>query len=755
MKISSVVAFVLSLALFLSVELHAQTTQSSQSFADLSDTTDAAADNASENTPGRLASVLTRLRCLTGYTIMRNTGSITLNVNMTTYKLYNPETSSYDTVNMRSYNGCPAGPTISIKPGTKLNVTLKNNLPLNPAETCSGITDPETPKCYNTTNLHTHGLHISPSGNSDNVLLDVDPQTSFNYEYDVDANHPAGTFWYHSHRHGSTAIDVASGMAGVLIIRGSRTAADKKARGGLADIDTILHRKLLKIPFREHVFLFQQIEYGCFQDAAAPSPITDPTTGEWACPKGITGEIRNYTTQLSFVPDLRPGHASQLNSTWVISGRYTQINGVVQPVFPSTAGFVPAGEIRRWRMVHGGNRDTINVKIVRANLSALGVSDSSALSASQINAAATAASSRLAASVNKPEQTTTLDTLCSGETVKQLEIAVDGLTRTSMVEKDVNTMNPGYRSDVLVAFPKPGLYCLLDEAASSAATINFRPNSSKVKDRRLLSIARVGPGANIPDYVTDGNGHSKYWQYIRNQLVDANSDLPQPARGDLQSLNTQTFAPIKQVAGPAKLPAVTTEFAVAVGPVVHFFVNGDYYHHDRIDHTATLGTTEEWDVDSTFIASHVFHIHTNPFQIVDILNAQRVSIFDSQGNCTADESATDQEYCSLHNVVRDTLFIKPGYQAILRTKYEDFTGEFVMHCHILDHEDRGMMQNVEIVSPTTAFLRQMATPVKLASSKAEQWFAQIVGAKSANAEEVFASSLCTAKGASAQAFTTR
>ncbi|SAL56920.1 multicopper oxidase, type 3 [Caballeronia terrestris] len=106
-------------------------------------------------------------------------------------------------------------------------------------------------------------------------------------------------------------------------------------------------------------------------------------------------------------------------------------------------------------------------------------------------------------------------------------------------------------------------------------------------------------------------------------------------------------------------------------------------------------------------------------------------------------------------MIRDTLFVKTSYQVILRTECEDFTGEFVMHCHILEHEDRGMMQNVEIVSPTTAFLRQMATPVKLASSKAEQWFAQLVGAKSANAQEVFASSLCTAKGASVQAFTTR
>ena len=48
---------------------------------------------------------------------------------------------------------------------------------------------------------------------------------------------------------------------------------------------------------------------------------------------------------------------------------------------------------------------------------------------------------------------------------------------------------------------------------------------------------------------------------------------------------------------------------------------------------------------------------------------------------------------------RDTLFVRPNYMVIARNRYDDYIGEFVMHCHILDHEDQGMMQNVTIDFP--------------------------------------------------------
>ena len=648
--------------------------------------------------------------------------TLTLDVGFATYRLYNPSTDAYDTLSMRAYNGCPVGPTINVTPGGTLNVHVANQLPPETVATCPPNAAHDTPHCFNTVNLHTHGMHVSPSGHSDNVFVSLPPGTSFDYSYQIPRDHPAGTFWYHSHAHGSTAIDVSSGMEGVLIVRGNRTAAQRAANHGIADIDTILHSGRSRTPIREHVFMFQQVEYGCFDNPSlTAAPLADPTTFEWICPRGSVGELRNYTHQLTFVADPRQGYAGQFNTTWAISGRYTQINGKVQPVFPAAHDRVPAGEIRRLRLVHGGNRDTINVKIVRATLPGSGSGNNGGDDAS-LDGATTQAQALLAGAHGKAARTTTLDTLCSGEVVKQVEIAVDGLTRNAMVEKDVTTLNPGYRSDVLVAFPHPGLYCILDEAAEASATINYRPNSGNVKDRRLLAFARVGPGTDIPDYAPDGLGHSKYWQYVRNQLVEANSDLPADVLADLRNLDTHVFAPHKPIEGPVHEKQPTVFDVSTANGAPQFTIDNKIYDPSRIDYAPTLGSTDEWQLKAGPAGGHVFHIHVNPFEVVDIRNASGASIFDANGGCTAAEIATgDPEYCTMRGVFLDTLYIKPGYTVVMRTRYEDFTGEFVMHCHILDHEDSGMMQNVEVVSPATAFISRLTSPMVAASERVQSW----------------------------------
>ncbi|MDO5864999.1 MULTISPECIES: multicopper oxidase family protein [Paenarthrobacter] len=99
-----------------------------------------------------------------------------------------------------SYNGSLPGPTLFLRPGDRLNVALENRL-----------TGP--------TNLHVHGLHVSPEGNGDNPLVAVDPGTSFDYEYRLPAHHPPGVYWYHPHRHGSVADQIFGGLYGAIIVR--------------------------------------------------------------------------------------------------------------------------------------------------------------------------------------------------------------------------------------------------------------------------------------------------------------------------------------------------------------------------------------------------------------------------------------------------------------------------------------------------------------------------------------------------------
>ena len=67
-------------------------------------------------------------------------------------------------------------------------------------------------------NLHTHGLHVSPNGNADNVLLSIPAGMGNTYTYDVPKTMPNGLYWYHSHRHTMTAMQTYYGLAGLLEI---------------------------------------------------------------------------------------------------------------------------------------------------------------------------------------------------------------------------------------------------------------------------------------------------------------------------------------------------------------------------------------------------------------------------------------------------------------------------------------------------------------------------------------------------------
>jgi suppressor of ftsI len=105
------------------------------------------------------------------------------------------------TVVTGNFNGMFPGPTWQAAPGDTIKVRLENNL-------------------EDFTNLHTHGFHVSPLDNGDNVFVSIEPGTTFDYEYQIPDNHPSGMFWYHPHPHGITEEQNTSGMVGSIIITG-------------------------------------------------------------------------------------------------------------------------------------------------------------------------------------------------------------------------------------------------------------------------------------------------------------------------------------------------------------------------------------------------------------------------------------------------------------------------------------------------------------------------------------------------------
>lgn len=659
-----------------------------------------------------------RQNCEPKGTLVRDGNIVRASLNLVRadFTINNPDPDSAhggeDPVTLRSYGGCKSGPVIELLPGNTLRMELINDLdkddPSCLANPPKGLSLPPGVGCFNTTNLHTHGLHVSPAGNSDNVLLSIDPKTKFPYEINLPADHPAGTFWYHAHRHGSTAVQVASGGSGVLLVRGNRPygAPTPQNPRPIADIDTILH-DTRGVPMVERLFLFQQIPYACFDnDPTLPggpwqqiytsaglytvnsssSEPNGPANAPWTCPKSDPGKpvsrgvIENFALQLGSP------------TIWDTNGRFTSINGIVQPTLT-----VPAGEIQRWRFIHAGIHDTINLQVVRAT------------PAGGKNVIAT---SGLAG--HRGEQISAVEAACPATPqtlIPQFEIASDGLTRTKMrtlagssVSGSVgsNFLQPGYRSDILIVFPEDGYYCLLNQAAppTERASNGGRgqgPGGQGPSRQQLLAYIHVKGGRAIK---TDLQTH------VYKALHAANSQLPPAVRNGLLKGDLSPWAPFTHLEpAPKGNELQKANFVINNG----FLINGKSYDPDVINITRQVNTTDDWLLTAEK-EPHIFHIHVNPFEVIDVTkkgaDGKQESIFDKDGNCKAslekDPHGLRSQYCGMYRTFRDTVFVENGYQVHIRTHYERYIGEYVIHCHILDHEDAGMMLNIAIVPDLNA-----------------------------------------------------
>jgi FtsP/CotA-like multicopper oxidase with cupredoxin domain len=160
-----------------------------------------------------------------------------------------------------AYDRAVPGYTWEILPGDTLKIHLRNRLPALPPAPMQM----DRPHEWTTTNLHTHGLHVSPAGHADNVFLQIPPGEDHRIEIPVPADHPGGIFWYHPHHHGAVTQQLRAGMAGALIVRGA--------------IDEVEEVRAA----REQVMVLQSIELG--DDYQLLDPIPDPTPDQSFFPR--------------------------------------------------------------------------------------------------------------------------------------------------------------------------------------------------------------------------------------------------------------------------------------------------------------------------------------------------------------------------------------------------------------------------------------------------------------------------------------
>ncbi|CCI43333.1 unnamed protein product [Albugo candida] len=111
--------------------------------------------------------------------------------------------STYVSFNTRTYNGSIPAPTIKVCPGDRLVFHIYNQLDEGHE---------------NRTNVHVHGMHVSPEENHDNVLINIQPGKDRVYDYRIRQDHPPGTFWYHPHSRGIVNSQISGMMAGTLLV---------------------------------------------------------------------------------------------------------------------------------------------------------------------------------------------------------------------------------------------------------------------------------------------------------------------------------------------------------------------------------------------------------------------------------------------------------------------------------------------------------------------------------------------------------
>ncbi len=503
-----------------------------------------------------------------------------------------------DPVYLRCFNGKLVGPTLRVKPGDKIRLTLRNTM----AGERWQPNMMNTLNSFNTLNLHYHGLHVSPNGISDNVLIQVGPHETQEYVVDIPKDHTPGTYWYHPHRHGSTAGDVASSMSGTLIIE-----------GGLDDIPEIKAAK-------DRVMVLNQIPYIYKNTLPDPnSTTTPPATKTFNLTAGVVEA--KYAAYI-----FGPGQ-------WATLGRYTTINGIQLPVIR-----MRPGQVERWRFVDSGQRETILLAF---------------------------------------QPTTSKTGEVSPPPMNFQEIAVDGLALGKMIEKPEIELWPGYRSDVLVKAPMvKGEYILVDKEVSASNSIS---------------------------------GTKKPLNYVARVIIDGEpEDMKLPTSEQMKGLRLPS---IKDAEITGKQEAKYGILAVGNGVV--FTIDGKSFDMETA-RQLQLNDVDEWTISTNNtvangFVTHPFHIHVNPFEVTSIM----APLLDASGK-PVKENGKFKLVEELKNGPewRDTVKIPGNGYVKMRTRYTDFIGTFVQHCHILDHEDQGMMQLIDIVRKkgATASAGVPATP---------------------------------------------
>lgn len=568
------------------------------------------------------------------------------------------------------------GPTVETTPGALLLIPVLNLL--DPVELANQshakdlngkiypVQDPvptgpdarlpmNAPNAFDVINLHTHGLNVSPQWPSDDVFRQIRPRELKFYLYVVPPEQPPGTFFYHPHHHGSTATLVAGGMAGPLIVRDPAHGLDQlgEANGwGKAREETLLFQQFtLYRNLGEDKLFYNRPDFFALKD-------TGPWTGDkpqWVrnCvgDRKIVGDIASVL----FLEDGTSRITKEEVQTWV--------SGHLQPRLFSDEKTklttIMRGEFRRLRLIHGGVEENINLR----------------------------ACVRFPKLANGDENLTpTVEEFEHQPQVKMQVIAWDGIPlRTPFFigskpddaahpEKNEQALilSPGNRADVLLEAPT--------DAAPGAEYALYSLPSEPDQPLILLASFTVGTTdvAPLPKWVTFAHA-----QAMHDHDSTAVPHLPSTSIPPVEERFFLSF-------GDA---SVDKDGKFTPGT---FSINCQPFPGNEIDFRIGRARRLSFLVQKAPADdgkhSHPLHIHVNPFLVAPEPQGSPNPTRKSKGLPPAPFWA-------------DTLLLQSQDTLPIRVTmpFDRWTGRAVGHCHILDHEDAGMMNLIDIEPAVKGF----------------------------------------------------
>lgn len=569
---------------------------------------------------------------------------VTLTASYWDAKLSGADPYQQDPISLRAYGydgqtPSYSGPTLVVKGGDQLRIKLVNNLPVNPP--FLAFRDPTNYMKPNTTNLHTHGLHVFPGIYADKKPLEygdyvVDPNYGGvipqgdvrQYVYNLPSNHPAGPFYYHPQYHGSSAIQTASLMQGAIMVRGPVDELPEMAAA------------------KELIFLFQA-PYFASKQTPDNYDVKDGSLEKFS-------QVANDPTGFGLEKS-SSGNKEYINAQPVL------INGVRQPTI-----VMESGEVQRWRLINTQVFNYLNVNLDDHMLHQY---------------------------TTDGWGSSTYQDFPDARQKGGKGIVLAPGNRSSVI---VKAGAPGvYLLRSLPFEIARGNHAAILPSDILAKVIVIESKKSKDQDKLLTTI----PATPLPvsDYlkpITDeelarsgGKKRSIIFNMMGNESLQSNvstqsawqrafSDISAKASNVEQAFKSNLAKAKQEV---SKITGEPIEGSRYIRPFKMPVYEYKLQRSNTIIQNVILGEVEEWTIFNCNSIAHAFHIHVNPMYITKV-NGEAIKPY----------------WC-------DTVALPAGgtpenpTSVTFRMRFNDFMGPYILHSQMLQYSDLGMVQRVTVV----------------------------------------------------------